>query len=109
MDNKGPWGHIWMALVTNVVGVSTLIDYWLKIGTSAGIFAADSHDKPPWKLMKRIHLNSTMANDCPSLFPMPSAKLTLALMRYAQTFRWTKFLHLAPGRSSHFRRLKGGI
>lgn len=43
-----------MALVTNVVGVSTLIDYWLKIGTSAGISAVDSHDKSPWKPTKRF-------------------------------------------------------
>lgn len=54
IDNKGPWGYLWMALVTNVVGVSTLIDYWLKIGTSAGVSAADSHDNPPRKLMKRF-------------------------------------------------------
>lgn len=51
-DNKGPWVHLWLALVTNVVGVSTLIDHWLKIGTSAGISAVDSHDKPPGKQMR---------------------------------------------------------
>lgn len=34
-----------------------------------------------------IHVNLVMANNWPLLLPVPPAKLTLAVMRYAQTSR----------------------